>query len=161
MGESGEHAEKIFLKLGVQEAYDSITRIIGDRTTFNITESEPPGKIVAYGGRGPSKWIKAMFAPVIITPLLMHYNSPKRLIIISIKEIKGVTVATIRTEGTDSRTSTAVNTIFGDLESHRIDEMEMPKENAVSEDPLAILKTRYAKGEITEKEFEKKKKMLE
>lgn len=160
MGESREQTEKILLRLGVQEAYDTITRIINDRTKFSITESEPPGKIVAYGGRGPSKWVKAMLAPAIITPLLMHYNSPKRVVIIFIKEVKGMTVVTIRTEGSDSKTAKVVNTIFGELGSHRIDEMEVSQENA-SEDPLAILKARYAKGEITKKKFEEMKQALE
>lgn len=33
--------------------------------------------------------------------------------------------------------------------------------NAQSEDPLTVLKVRFAKGEITRQEFEEMKKMLE
>ncbi len=44
---------------------------------------------------------------------------------------------------------------------YEIDDDEKIVQNVQSDDPITILKTRYAKGEITKEEFEEMKKNLE
>lgn len=170
MGAGSEQADRIHLRIGVQEAYDIISHTIDKKTKFSIKEAEPPNKIVAYGGRGPSKFRKAVegSATLGIATAYMHFSSPKRIAIIFIKHVNDITVIDIKTEGwtdRDSRVSTFLNTLITVLAPHTIDELELAQmtqaPQAAAEDPLTLLKTRFVKGEITKKEFEEMKSVLE
>ena len=160
-----EVSSKIIVSLGQQEAFDKIIDIIERGTKFSIQSEDSPTKITAYGGRGPSKFWKATvgIGTLGIGTVASHYSSPKRIANIFIKNNNGTTKITIQTEGWtdgDSRISTFVNIITEELMKYEVDDIEI-KQDTQSDDPIKILKMRYAKGEITKEEFDEMKKNLE
>lgn len=161
-----EVSSKITVSLDQQEAFDKIIGIIKKDTKFSIQSQVRPTKITAYGGRGPSKLTKATLGAVTFgtIAILSHYSSPKRIATIFLKKHTNATKITIQTEGWtdgDSRVATFVNIIIEELMKYEIDDDEKIVQNVQSDDPITILKTRYAKGEITKEEFEEMKKNLE
>jgi hypothetical protein len=163
-----EVSSDIIIKLSQKEAFDKIIHVIEERTKFSVENkrTESPSKIVAYGGRGPSKAgkVAAGVATFGIGTVVSHYSSPKRYITVYINALDVNTAEVlIRTEGFtdgDSRVSTVVNTIYDELITYRLNS-NSSSNNDSSDDPVKILKTRFAKGEISKEEFEEMKKTLE
>ena len=53
------------------------------------------------------------------------------------------------------------NAVVKNIKTHRGEENIREDNDVISSDPLVILKTRFAKGEISKAEFEEMKKLLE
>ena len=168
MPTGAELSNEINVDLSQQETYDTVLQIIIARkkSKFSVETTEPPNKIVAYGGRGPSKFAKAVGGMVSmgIGTALMHYSSPKRVVNIFFKNVNGATNVLMLSEGwtdRDSRVTTFINSIMEELIPHKIIPNSNNTPSPKNDDPLTSLKSRFAKGEISAEEFTEMKKMLE